>query len=164
VPSYWRDRLRGQEAHGLGAKVIAMPERVLAAAGLFAAATFCLSYIIPAAVPSPGWLLFPFGRVDGTVTWTFGRLDTVFGGFGLVLMIGLAGFAVLALAGAFLATFDLWIDPQHWRTLVMVGTTLSAVLFVLHLGPWAVLPLVLDGVLFWVAWTGAWAPVAIGAA
>jgi hypothetical protein len=141
-----------------------MVERVLVAAGLFVAANFCMSYIIPAPVAWPAWVLFPFGRIDATVTWTFGRLDNVFGGFGLVLMIGLAGFAVLALAAAFLSTFGLWIDPMHWRALVIAGTTLSAALFVLHLGPWAIVPLVLNAVLFWVAWSGAWVPSPTGVA
>ena len=131
-----------------------MLERLLVAAGLFVAANFCLSYIIPAPVGDPGWLIFPFGRADATTTWTFGHLD----GFGLVLMLGLAGFAVLAFIGAFLATFGVWVPSDLWRPLVLLGTACSALLFVLHLGPWAIVPLVLDGVLFWVAWTSAWSP------
>jgi hypothetical protein len=44
----------------------------------------------------------------------------------------------------------------------MIGTTLSAILFLLHLGPWAIAPLVLDAVLFWVAWSEAWNPASVG--
>jgi hypothetical protein len=135
-----------------------MAERVFAAAGIFVAANFCLSYIIPAPAGDLGWLIFPFGRTDATTTWTFGRID----GLPLVVMIGLAGFAVLAFIGAFLATFGWWVSSDLWRPLLMIGTTLSAILFVLHLGPWAIAPLALDAVLFWAAWTGAWTPEVAG--
>ena len=133
-----------------------MLERLLAAAGLFVAANFCMSYIIPAQAGEVGWLIFPFGRADAINTWTFGRID----GFPLVLMIGLAGVAVLAFFGAFLATFGWWVSSDWWRPLVLVATICSAILFVLHLGPWAIIPLALDAVLFWVAWTSWWAPAA----
>jgi hypothetical protein len=129
-------------------------ERLTAAAGLFVAANFCMSYIIPAPAGEFGWLIFPFGRVDAIKSWTFGQID----GFPLVLMLGLAGVAVLAFAGAILATFGWWLPSDAWRTLVLIGTVCSSALFVLHLGPWAIIPLILDAALFWVAWTSAWAP------
>lgn len=131
-----------------------MIERLLIAAGLFVAANFCVSYIIPAPAGEYGWLIFPFGRVDATRTWTFGQID----GFPLVVMIGLAGIAVLAFAGAFLATLGWWVPSELWRPLVLAGTICSALLFVLHLGPWAIAPLALDVALFWVAWTSTWNP------
>ena len=131
-----------------------MIERLLIAVGLFVAANFCMSYIIPAPAGEFGWLIFPFGRVDAVKTWTFGQID----GFPSVLMIGLAGIAVLAFAGAFLATFGWFVPRELWRPLVLAATICSGVLFVLHLGPWAIVPLGLDVVLFWVAWTSAWSP------
>ena len=135
-----------------------MVERLAAAAGLFVAANFCLSYIIPAPAGDFGWLIFPFGRVDAVKSWTFGQIE----GFPLVLMLGLAGIAVLAFAGAFLATFGWWLPSDMWRPLVLVGTVCSALLFVLHLGPWAIAPLALDAVLFWVAWMSVWTPASAG--
>lgn len=126
-----------------------MFERLLVAIGIFIAANFCMSYIIPAPAGEYGWLLFPFGRADAIKTWTFGGID----GFALVLMLALAGIAVIAFFGAFLATFGWWIGADLWRPLVLVGTICSALLFFLHLGPWAVAPLALDAVLLWVAWT-----------
>lgn len=131
-----------------------MPRRLLAAAGVFVAANFCMSYIIPAPAGDLGWVLFPFGRVGALETWTFGRVE----GFPLVLMLALAGIAVLAFIGAFLATFGWWLSPELWRSLVIVGASCSAILFLLHLGPWAVAPLVLDALLLWVALTRAWTP------
>lgn len=133
-----------------------MPARLMAAAAVFVAANFCMSYIIPAPAGDLGWVVFPFGRTDSLTTWTFGRID----GFPLVLMLALAGFAVLAFTGAFLATFGWWLSPELWRPLVAVGAGLSAVLFLLHLGPWSVAPLALDALLLWIAWTGSWTPVA----
>jgi hypothetical protein len=135
-----------------------MVERLAAAAGLFVAANFCMSYIIPAPAGAFGWLIFPFGGVDAPKTWTFGEID----GFPLVLMLGLAGIAVLAFAGAFLATFGWWVQPDLWRPLVLVGAVCSGLLFVLHLGPWAVIPLGLNIILFWVAWASVWAPPTSG--
>jgi hypothetical protein len=133
-----------------------MVDRLLIGAGLFLAANFCMSYIIPAPAGEFGWLIFPFGRPDAIKTWTFGQID----GLPLVLMLGLAGIAVLAFCGAFLATFGWWVSAEWWRPLVLVGTICSAILFVLHIGPWAIMPLVLDAALFWVAWTSTWTPVA----
>lgn len=135
-----------------------MLERLLVAAGLFVAANFCLSYIIPAPAGDYGWLIFPFGRVDAVKTWTFGQID----GFALVLMLGLAGVAVLAFAGAFFATFGWWLPSDLWRPLVLVGVVCSALLFVLHLGPWAIAPLALDAVFLWLALGTSWAPTAAG--
>lgn len=133
-----------------------MFERILVAAAIFLAANFCMSYIIPAPTPSPGWVLFPFGRTDAQATWTFGHIE----GLPLVLMLGLAAVAVLAFIGAFLATFNLWVPADWWRTLLLVGAGCSALLFVLHLGPWAIAPLALDALLIWVAWTSIWTPAA----
>ena len=131
-----------------------MLERVVVAAGIFLAANFCMSYIIPAPAASPAWVIFPFGRVDAQANWTFGRIE----GLPLVLMLALAGAAVLAFIGAFLATFGLWVSADWWRTLVLVGAGCSAILFLLHLGPWAILPLALDALLLWVAWASLWTP------
>jgi hypothetical protein len=135
-----------------------MVERVLVAAAIFLAANFCMSYIIPAPATSPAWILFPFGRTDAQATWTFGRVE----GLPLALMLGLAALAVLAFIGAFLATFDLWVSADWWRTLVLAGAGASALLFVLHLGPWAIAPLALDVGLLWLAWSSTWTPVAAG--
>jgi hypothetical protein len=107
-----------------------MLERVLAAAGVLVAANFCMSHIIPAPTNGLGWVLFPFGRTDALTTWTFGRIE----GFPLVLMLALAGLAILAFIGAFLATFGWFVSTDLWRPLVTMGAILSAVLFRLHLG------------------------------
>lgn len=135
-----------------------MAERLAVAAGLFVAANFCMSYIIPAPAGEFGWLIFPFGRVDAIKTWTFGQID----GYPLVLMLALAGVAVLAFGAAFLATLGWWLPTDLWRPLVLLGAGCSGLLFVLHLGPWAIVPLGLDVALFWVAWTSAWTPGTAG--
>jgi hypothetical protein len=41
---------------------------------------------------------------------------------------------------------------------VIAGASGSIVLFLLHLGPWAVAPLALDLLLLWVALSAAWSP------
>ncbi|HET7646452.1 MAG TPA: hypothetical protein VFM03_08220 [Candidatus Limnocylindria bacterium] len=73
-------------------------------------------------------------------------------------MLGIAGLTVLAFIGAFLATIGLWVSPDLWRSLVIAGASGSIVLFLLHLGPWAVAPLAMDLLLLWVALSAAWSP------
>jgi hypothetical protein len=131
-----------------------MLERLVIGAGLLLAAHFCMSYIVPAPAGGRAWLIFPFARTGAVTTWTFGRIA----GFPLVPMLGLAGCAVIAFFGAFLAALGWWLSAESWRPLVLIGTICSAILFVLHLGPWAIAPLALDGVMFWLAWTATWAP------
>jgi hypothetical protein len=76
------------------------------------------------------------------------------------VMITLAGIAVLAFFLAFFAALALWVPAQMWQPLVLVGVACSVVLLVLHPSVYAVLPLVLNAGLAWVAWTSAWTLVA----
>ena len=134
-------------------------ERLLATTALFVAAHFAMGYLNPSAGGSGGALIFPFAT-DAPSRWAFGSLD----GGPLVLlipiMIGLAGAAVLAFFLGILATFGLWVPPDLWRPLVLVGVALSTTLLVLHPSVWVIVPLALNAGLAWVAWTSAWAPSA----
>ena len=133
-------------------------ERLVAAAAVFVAAHFAMGFINASAGGSGGSLLFPFAS-DAPTRWFFGSLD---GMLGLLtpVMITLAGIAVLAFFLAFFAAFGLWVPAQMWQPLVLVGVACSVVLLVLHPSVYAVLPLVLNAGLAWVAWTSAWTPVA----
>jgi hypothetical protein len=133
-------------------------ERLIAAAAVFVAAHFAMGFINASAGGSGGSLLFPFAT-DAPTRWVFGSLD---GMLGLLtpVMITLAGIAVLAFFLAFFAALGLWVPTQMWQPLVLVGVACSVVLLVLHPSVYAVLPLVLNAGLAWVAWSSAWTPVA----
>jgi len=134
-------------------------ERVAAALALFAAAHFSMGFINSSPGGSGGSLLFPFSTSSAS-TWVFGSLDRGVAALLIPVMIGLAGLAVLAFFLAFLATFGLWVPTDLWPRLVLIGAICSAAVLVLHPSIWIVIPLALDVVLLWVAWTEAWTPVA----
>ena len=124
---------------------------------LLFAAHINLTALVPAVAgqaPPPWWvggrLGWPFGLDTHTLLPTGGALDT------LTPMLGIAS-AVLFLmaAGALLH----WIVPGPWLGgLIVAGAVCSLVLQVVWISPWAVLPLLLDGVLLW-ALLGARVPV-----
>lgn len=133
-------------------------ERSVAALALFVAAHFSMGYINSSAGGAGGSLLFPFA-VNAPGRWLFGALDGSPFVLLIPLMIGLAGVAVLAFTLAFLATFGLWVPGDWWRPLVLMGAASSAVILILHPSVWIIVPLALDAVLAWVAWTSAWSPM-----
>jgi hypothetical protein len=123
--------------------------RSLIVLGLLLAAHLNLTALVPAKAgqaPPPWW-------VGGRVVWPFG-LDThtLLQGSSLttltpLLGIASAAFFVLA-AGAVLG----WLVPTQWAVgLVVAGAACSLVLQVVWISPWAVLPLLMDGVLLWAA-------------
>ena len=133
-------------------------ERLVAAVAVFLAAHFAMGFINSSAGGPGGNFLFPFAT-DAPSRWVFGSLEGMLGLL-VPVMIALAGMAVLAFFLAFLATFGLWIPADLWRPLILVGTSCSIALLVLHPSIYAALPLVLNVGLAWVAWTSAWSPAA----
>ncbi len=131
-------------------------ERLIAAAAVFIAAHFAMGFINASAGGSGGSLLFPF-PTDAPTRWVFGSLDGILGLLTPV-MIGLAAVAVLAFFLAFFAALGLWVPATMWQPLVLVGAACSVVLLVLHPSVYAVLPLLLNAGLAWVAWATAWTP------
>jgi hypothetical protein len=115
---------------------------------LLFAAHINLTALVPAAAdqaPPPWW-------VGGRVVWPFG-LDThtllpaggLLGTLTPLLAICSAVFFLLA-AGALFH----WLVPGQWfAALVVAGAACSLLLQVLWISPWAVLPLLLDGLLLW---------------
>jgi hypothetical protein len=121
--------------------------RILIVLGLLLAAHLNLTALVPAAAdqaPPPWW-------VGGRLAWPFG-LDThtLLQGPALSTLTPLLGIAsavffILA-AGAVLH----WVVPAQWAAgLLVAGAACSLVLQVVWISPWAVLPLVMDGVLLW---------------
>lgn len=115
---------------------------------LLFAAHINLTALVPAAAGQapPSWwvggrLAWPFGLDTHTLLPSGGALDTLTP----LLAIGSAVF-FLAAAGALLH----WVVPAQWfGALVVAGAGCSLVLQAVWISPWAVLPLVLDGLLLW---------------
>jgi hypothetical protein len=108
---------------------------------LLAGAHFALT----ANLPSPAkksWILWPFAADSQAVLGLTGeRVMTI-----TKLLSVIAGVCFLA---ALLALFGLIIPAEWWGVLVGVAGASSLALYLLYLGPWAVLPIVIDIFLLW---------------
>lgn len=63
------------------------------------------------------------------------------------ILAGIAGLALLAAAASLLG----WLVPVTWfRPLVIAAGAASILLYVLYIGPFAILPLALDALILWV--------------
>jgi hypothetical protein len=127
--------------------------RVVIAAGSFAGAHFGLCYILPQS--GPGSFLFPFGSAElqgGVDTTLFGALH----GIWMVVMIGVAGLAVLAFCAAFAASFDWYVSTIYLRPLILTGAVLSCAIYSLHLGTRSLMPLTIDAALIYAAVASGW--------
>ena len=58
------------------------------------------------------------------------------------------------------ALVGLWVPPEMWRPLVLIGVVCSVALLVLHPSVYGALPLALNAGLAWVAWSSVWTPAA----
>jgi hypothetical protein len=114
---------------------------------LLFAAHINLTALVPAAAdqaPPPWWvggrLMWPFGLDTQTLLPAGGAVDA------LTPILGIAS-AVLFLmaAGALLH----WIPGSWLGGLIIAGAVCSLVLQVVWISPWAILPLIVDGVLLW---------------
>lgn len=122
--------------------------RWIVVVSLLFAAHINLTALVPAAAgqaPPPWWvggrLLWPFGLDTHTLLPAGGVLGT------LTPLLGIASATFFLLAtGAVLH----WVVPAQWlAALVLSGAAASVALQVVWFSPWAVLPLLLDGLLVW---------------
>lgn len=115
---------------------------------LLFAAHINLTALVPAEAgqaPPPWWvggrLLWPFGLDTRTLVPPGSLVDS------LTPILGIASAVLFLLAAAALLH---WLVPAQWfLALVVAGASCSVVLQVVWISPWAVLPLLLDGVLLW---------------
>ena len=121
--------------------------RYLVLSLLLFAAHINLTALVPAAAgqaPPPWWvggrLIWPFGLDTRTLLPSGGLVDTLTP----ILGIASAMFFLLA-AGALLH----WLPAPWFVALLVAGASCSVVLQVVWISPWAILPLLLDGVLLW---------------
>lgn len=112
-----------------------------------------LTALVPLAsgeAPPPWW-------VGGMVLWPFAE-DTrplvPIGAelAGLTPLVGLVAAAFFAMAA--FALLGWWVPAGWFAWLIVAGAVVSIVLHFVWLSPWAVLPLLVNGVLLWLVFSG----------
>ena len=91
-------------------------------------------------------VIWPFGIESRPVLARIGGLPSQSGSVASPL---LAGLAVLAFVGAFMAVVGVVVPAAWFVPLVVAGSLGSIALFLLFAGPWAALPIVVDVILLW---------------
>lgn len=114
-------------------------------------------FALTATVPAPAgknWVLWPFAA-DSPAGWGLtgkGVSDIT------KLLSVIAGAGFLA---ALLALFGLLIPAEWWGMLVGIASVASLVLYLLYLGRWAILPIVIDIFLLWGIFVVRWSAAAL---
>jgi hypothetical protein len=107
---------------------------------LLLGAHFSLTANVPAEA-GKAWVLWPFAADSQPVVALFGTSNTP-----MQLLSVIAGVAFVAAALALMG----WIIPSTWwMPLVLVAVAASSVLFLLYVGPWALIPIAINAVLLW---------------
>lgn len=119
---------------------------------LLAGAHFALTASVPAPT-GKNWVFWPFATDSHAVLGLAG--DGVSSITKLLSVI--AGVCFLA---ALLALFGLLIPAEWWGVLVGIGSIASLALYLLYLGPWAILPIVIDIFLLWGIFVVRWSVAA----
>lgn len=112
---------------------------------LLLGAQFSLTAFAPAP-DGKAWMLWPFSSASRPRLRFAGGLPTEPGSILVPLLAGVSGLSFLVAA---LGLFWQGVPEGWWVVLVLVASSGSALLHLLYLGRWAILPLAVDGVLLW---------------
>jgi len=127
--------------------------RWLAAGLLFLGWHFATTFFVPAGAPQVrGWVIWPFGQESRPLLSAFQGViapHTVPGEPARTLALVLAAIASIGFLVALGALFGIAVPLEWWSPAVVVASTASGVLFLMYLGPWALIPLLVDAVLMW---------------
>jgi hypothetical protein len=127
--------------------------RWLAAALLFLGWHFATTFFVPAGRPQArGWVIWPFGRESRPVLSALRGVlapRTVPGEPVPTLALILAAMASIGFLVALGALFGVVVPLEWWSPAVVLASAASGVLFLMYLGPWALIPLLVDAVLVW---------------
>lgn len=131
--------------------------RILVIVLLLLGAQFALTAFAPTPA-GKAWLLWPFA--DDSKPWLplIGGLPKQGGSLVTPLLAGLAGLCFLA---AVLALFGWLVPVDWWRTLVLVASISSLLLFALYPSLWAIPPLLVDLILLWGILAQNWSPATL---
>lgn len=115
---------------------------------LLAGAHFALTANVPAPAGKE-WILWPFATDSQAILHLAGDGVTNF----TKLLSVIAGVCFLA---AIMALFG-WVFPaEWWGILVGIGSIASLALYLLFLGPWAIIPIIIDLFLLWGLFFAQW--------
>ena len=124
---------------------------------------FPTTFFVPGGTGQPtsdaGSLIWPFGRASSPVLAgvpTFVAPGSMTSFTSPSVAMAAAGIASLAFL---LALFSLWgvvIPAEWWRPAAIVGSVASIVLFLIYLGPWAIIPIAIDLVVLWGVFIQGW--------
>lgn len=127
--------------------------RWLTAGLLFLGWHFATTYFMPSNGPhSRGSIVWPFGRDSRPLIagWRGILAPNVLPADPApTAAMALAGVASAAFLLALAGSFGLLVPPAWWRAIVVIAAAASSALFLLYLGPRAVVPLVVDAALLW---------------
>lgn len=127
--------------------------RWLAAGLLFLGWHFATTFFVPAGAPQAGgWVIWPFGKESRPLVSAFHGVlapDVVPSEPGPTLALVLAAIASIGFLVALAALFGIVVPVEWWRPAVVASSAASGVLFVMYLGPRALIPLLVDAVLLW---------------
>lgn len=115
---------------------------------LIAGAHFALTANLPAPAGKE-WILWPFAADTQAVLQPMGEGIDSF----TKLLSGVAGACFLA---AILSLFGWLLPAEWWSLLVGIAAVSSLGLYLLYLGPWTILPIVIDLFLLWGVFVARW--------
>src|SRR3712207_3270107 len=119
--------------------------RIIITALLLLGAHLSLTAFVPTEA-GKNWVGWPFAVDTQPALPGVGGLPQQGGSALTPLIAGIAGLCLLAAVASFFG----WLVPTSWwKPLVVAGTVASIALFLLYLGPFSVLPIVIDVVLLW---------------
>ena len=136
--------------------------RILVTILLMAAWHFPTTFFAPSEAPREGgWFMWPFGKTTGPLVDGFAGVlaptaPPATGGMSVAMV--LAGIASIAFVVAIAGLWGIVIPAAWFGPAAIAGAAASGILFLLYLGPLAIVPLVLDAVILWGVLLQTWTP------
>jgi hypothetical protein len=142
-------------------------QQILVTVLLVLAWHFPTTFFAPAGPPNEhGWFAWPFGKATSPVIARTPRLIAAPPGAlarpSLAML--LAAVASLSFLAAIGALWGIVVPADWWQPAAVLGASASVVLFVIYLGPGAIIPLIVDGVVLWGVLIAGWTPASLAAA
>jgi hypothetical protein len=124
---------------------------------------FPTTFFVPGGTGQPasdtGSLIWPFGRASGPILAgvpSFVAPSSLTSFTNPSIAMAAAGIASLAFLVALFSLWGVVIPADWWRGAAIVGSVSSIVLFVLYLGPWAIIPIAVDLFVLWGVFVQDW--------